>query len=460
MKKERQNDLGNDRIGSLLIKLAIPAILAQIINALYNIVDRIYISHIPVVGEDALTGVGVTFPILMIIAAFSAFVGMGGAPRAAIKMGEGKNDEAERILGNCFILLLIISAALTAVFTIWGRQMLLSFGASENTIEYANSYMRIYVLGTVFVQIALGLNSFISTQGFAKISMKTVLLGAITNIVLDPIFIFVFKMGVQGAALATVLSQMVSAVWVLFFLFSKKTKLKIKPCYFKLSPKVFLPVFALGMAPFIMQSTESLVNIVLNSSLQEYGGDSAVGAMTIIGSVMQFCTMPLAGLGQSGQPIMSYNFGAGKMDRVKKAFKLLFISALCYSTCMWLLAMLFPQMFVSLFASGKPELAEISVWAMRIFMAGTFVMGAQFACQQAFVSLGQAGMSVFMALLRKILLLIPLVYILPLFIEDKVFAVFLAEPIADILAATVITATLFCTFNKILKKKEKELKVN
>lgn len=460
MKKEKQNDLGNDRIGSLLTRLAVPAILAQIINALYNIVDRIYISRIPLVGEDALTGVGVTFPILMIVSAFSAFVGMGGAPRAAIKMGEGKNDEAEKILGNCFVLLLAISAILTAVFTIWGRGMLLSFGASENTIDYADSYMKIYVMGTVFVQIALGLNSFISTQGFAKISMQTVLFGALTNIVLDPIFIFGLKMGVKGAALATVISQTVSAVWVLFFLFSKKSQIRIKPKNFGLKPSVFLPVFALGTAPFIMQSTESLVNIVLNSSLQKYGGDSAVGAMTIIGSVMQFCTMPLAGLGQSGQPIISYNFGAGKMDRVKKTFKLLFASAMIYSGCMWLLAMLFPQMFVSLFASGKPELAEISIWAMRIFMAGTFAMGAQFACQQSFVALGQAGISVFMALLRKILLLIPLVYILPLFFQNKVFSVFLAEPIADITAATITTTVFLLSFNKILGKKTKELEGN
>lgn len=457
--QKQENDLGRDNIGKLLLKLAIPAITAQLINALYNIVDRIYIGNIVGIGDNALTGVGVTFPIIMIIAAFSAFIGMGGAPRVAIKMGEGKTDEAENILGNSVVTLVILSVILTAVFTIWGRPLLMMFGASEVTIGYATDYLSIYVAGTIFVQLALGLNSFISTQGFAKTAMITVLVGAVTNIVLDPIFIFVFQMGVKGAAYATVLSQAISAIWVVKFLTSKSSKIKIKKKYFKLDPKVILPVMALGLSPFIMQSTESLVNIALNSSLQKYGGDTAVGAMTIIGSVMQVCMMPLSGLSQSAQPIVGYNYGARQMDRVKTTFKYLLISALSFSVLMWAITMLFPQIFISLFAS-KPELTNMSAWAIRIFMSGIFVLGAQLACQQTFVALGQARTSLLLALLRKVILLIPLIYILPLFFSDmqgKVTGIFLAEPIADIIAATATVTVFSLSFNKILKKKMDEV---
>ena len=347
----KNNDLGSDRIGSLLLRLALPAIMAQLINALYNIVDRIYIGHIPSVGDVALTGVGVTFPILMLISAFSAFIGMGGAPRVAIKMGAGKDDEAEEILGNSFVTLLILSVSLTVLFLLFGKPLLMLFGASADTIGYASTYMTIYVCGTVFVQMALGLNSFISTQGFATTSMATVIIGAVINIALDPLFIYGFGLGVAGAAIATVLSQAVSAIWVLRFLCSKKSKIRIRKKYFRLRRRVILPVMALGISPFIMQSTESLVNIALNSSLQRYGGDVAVGAMTILGSVMQFCMMPLQGLTQGAQPIISFNYGAHRNDRVKQAFRYLLTVSLSYSALLWCVSMFAPQVFVAMFTS-------------------------------------------------------------------------------------------------------------
>lgn len=450
MKTQHTNDLGKDPIGPLMARLAGPAILAQLINALYNLVDRIYIGQ--GVGDLALTALGVTFPILMIISAFSAFVGMGGAPRVAIKMGEGKNDEAEHILGNCFILLVGLSVVLTAVFLAFGRPLLLLFGASGNTVDMALSYLNIYVSGTIFVQISLGLNAFISTQGFARTSMFTVLIGAVANILLDPLFIFVFHMGVQGAALATILSQALSAAWVLRFLWSKKSKIKIRPRYFRLRAAMILPVMALGVSPFIMQSTESLVSISLNSSLQKYGGDLAVGTMTILTSVMQLFMLPIQGLSQAAQPIIGFNFGACQMDRVKKAFRYMLVCCLSYSTLIFLLAQLAPQIFVGMFSSSQ-ELLEKGVWALRIYMGGTFLMGAQLACQQTFVALGQAKTSLCLALLRKIVLLIPLIYILPHFFADPVFAVFLAEPVADITAALSTSTVFALSFGKILRRK-------
>lgn len=445
-------DLGKDRIGKLLLRLAIPAILAQLVNALYNIVDRIYIGHIEGVGTEALTGVGVTFPIIMIITAFSALIGMGGAPKAAIKMGEGDYDAAEKIMGNCFTALITISIILTAVFTIWGKDMLMQFGASTSTIQYADQYLKIYVFGTIFVQLALGLNSFISTQGHAKFAMTTVLIGAVLNIVLDPIFIYVFDMGVRGAAIATVVSQAVSAIWVIRFLTSQRSSLHIKRKHLKLEPKVIFPVLALGLSPFIMQSTESLVNVALNSSLQRFGGDDAVGAMTIIGSVMQFCMLPLTGLAASAQPIVGFNYGAKNMDRVKKTFKYLLISSLIFSVSLWAIVMLFPQVFVRLFMKDM-ALLDLTVWGMRIFMSGIFMLGAQFACQQTFVALGQSVISLCLALLRKVILLVPLIYILPLFMQNDVQAVFTAEPIADLIAGTVTTIIFACSLKRILNKK-------
>lgn len=453
---KRQNDLGKDNIGSLMVRLALPAIVAQVVNALYNIVDRIYIGHIPEVGDIALTGLGLCFSVIMFISALAALVGMGGGSRAAIRMGEGDGDGANEILGGCAALMLLLSVIVTVVFQIFKEPMLYLFGASENTIGYATGYLGIYLWGTVFVQISLGLNNFITTQGFSTVSMATVLIGAVTNIVLDPIFIFVFGMGVQGAALATIIAQGVSAVWVMAFLLGKKTKLKLQAKYFRLKANILLPVVAIGISPFIMQSTESLVNISFNASLSKYGGDMAVGAMTICSSVIQVLSMTFQGLAQGAQPIIGFNYGAGQLERVKKAFRLLFISGVVYALCGWALVQLFPQVFVSLF-NDKPQLVEITVWALRIYAGCFFMMGIQFSCQQTFVALGQAKISLFLALLRKIILLIPLIFILPQFLSDKVFAVLLAEPVADFIAAAVTGALFFSRFPSILRQRETEI---
>lgn len=452
------NDLGRGSIGKLLFKLAVPAILAQIINALYNIVDRIYIGRIPETGDLALTGIGLTFPILMLITAFSSLIGMGGAPCAAIKMGEGKKAEAEKILGNSLSALLVISAILMVFFYSFKGPLLMMFGASSNTFGYANDYLSIYLLGTISVQLALGMNPFINTQGFAGMGMATVLIGAISNIILDPIFIFGFGMGVKGAAIATIISQTISAVWVMWFLLGKKTKLKIRKSNMKISKKILLPIVALGVAPFIMQATESLVNIVLNKSLFIYGskvggeayGDTAVGAMTIISSVLQVMIMPISGLAQGAQPIISYNYGANNMDRVKKTFKVLFISSVTMALTLWAMIMIFPGFFVSLF-NDKPELTEMTIWGMRIFLSMIWVMGAQMACQQTFIALGQAKISLFLALLRKVILLVPLVLILPLGLGFN--GIFYAEPIADTLAATTTVICFVLSYKKIIQKK-------
>lgn len=453
MGQNTSNKLGTEKISRLLFQLALPAITAQIINMLYNIVDRIYIGHIAGIGTLALTGVGVCFPIITLITAFSSLIGMGGAPQASIRMGEKNMDEAERILGNCFAALLLLAVTLTAVFLIGGRTFLRFFGASGDTLPYAMEYLNIYVIGTLFVMISLGLNSFISAQGFAKISMFTVVIGAVINIILDPILIFGLHMGVQGAALATIISQCVSAVWVLKFLTGPKTTLRIKFANMKLSKRILFPVLALGLAPFIMQSTESLLSICFNTSLQKYGGDLAVGSMTILTSIMQVLSLPLSGLTQGAQPIVSYNFGAGNKDRVKQAFRLLFISCVTFSTLYWLLNMIAPGLLVGIFANDK-VLKDTASWALRIYLATGFMMGIQLACQQTFVAIGQAKISLFLALLRKIILLIPLIYILPNFFADKVFAVFLAEPISDFLAASTTFTLFHRRFNKVLNERQ------
>jgi putative MATE family efflux protein len=453
MNTDRNNKLGTEKIGKLLFSLALPSITAQLVNMLYNIVDRIYIGHMPNIGSDALTGVGITMPIIIIISAFSSLIGMGGAPRAAIKMGEQNDKEAEKILGSCFSALLIISLLLTLIFLIFGEKLLWIFGASPNTIKYGMEYLSIYVCGTIFVQMTLGLNSFISTQGYAKFSMLTVIIGAVCNIFLDPILMFGFNMGVRGAAVATVLSQALSAIWVLKFLTSTKTKLKIRKENLKINKTVILPVLILGMSPFIMQSTESLLNIAFNFSLKKYGGDIAVGSMTILSSLMQILHLPLVGLTQGAQPITSYNYGAKNNKRVKNTFKLLIKSAFIYTVIMWFLMMIFTNAFVSIF-TNDPVLKNYAVWAARIYMATAFVMAAQNSCQQTFVALGQAKVSMFLALLRKIVLLIPLIFILPMLFENKVFAVFLAEPVSDFIAASVTTITFAKHINRILDENE------
>lgn len=438
-------------IPKLLAQLAIPAVVAQVINLLYNIVDRIYIGHIPGIGAAALTGVGLFAPILMLLNAFAMLVGSGGAPRAAIAMGKKDHDTAEKIVGNCFTLLTGLAVILTILFYISAPTLLKLFGASSATMSYATAYARIYILGSFFVLIVLGMNPFITTQGFAKISMMTTVIGAIINIILDPIFIFVFGMGVRGAALATVLSQAVGAVWILRFLTGKKTILRLKRNNLRLEPKVFGPCLALGISTFVMMSTESLLSVSFTSSLSRYGGDLAVGAMTIITSISQLVTMPLQGICQGGQPIISYNYGARQTERVKKAFFTQFIVCITYTIFFWIVVMLFPQLFAGIFTSNK-ELVEYSTWALRIYMAVIFSIGFQICCQQSFMALGQAKVSLLLACLRKIILLIPLIFLLPNFFLNKVFAVFLAEPVSDILAAAVTTITFFTLFNKILKK--------
>lgn len=455
LKMSQEVDLGKEPVGHLLFILAVPAITSQVVNALYNMVDRMYIGHIPEVGSAALTGVGVCFPIIMIISAFAYLFGMGGAPRASIFMGKKDNDTAEKILGNCTTSLMIIAVLLTVLVLIFQEPLLYLFGASENTIGYAMDYMTIYAIGTIFVQLTLGLNAFISAQGFSKISMLTVVIGAVTNIVLDPIFIFGLNMGVQGAAVATVMSQALSAIWAFWFLSGKNTILKLKRENLKIKFHILLPCIALGVAPFAMQATESVLVLCFNSSLLKYGGDLAVGAMTILSSVMQFAMLPLQGLTQGGQPIISYNYGAKQGDRVQKAFKLQTISCFSYSSILWLLIMIFPSLFVAIFTSD-PQLTEITIWALRIYMAGVLLMGIQISCQQTFIAFRNSKKSAFLAVFRKILVLIPLIYILPMFISDQVFAVFLAEPIADTIA--VLTTSTMFYFEMKNKMKEMQTK--
>ena len=435
---KRENDLGRDPIGKLLLRLAVPTVTAQLVNALYNIVDRIYIGHIPGEGDLALTGLGICFPVILFVSAISALVGMGGGSRAVVRMGEGKLDEANKILGNCTLLLMILGLAATVVFQLCKEPMLYLFGATENTIGYSMDYLNIYLYGSIFVELALGLNFFITSQGFSTVGMASVIIGAVVNIVLDPILIFGLNMGVKGAALATITAQAVSAVWVVRFLCGRRTKLRIQRRLLRLDAKVLAPVLALGLSPFIMQSTESLVNIAFNSSLKTYGGDPAVGAMTICSSIMQVFSLLFQGLSQGAQPIVGYNYGAGQLDRVKRTFRLLFFSSLCFS-CAACAAL------------------EIAVWALHIYAAGMFMLGVQFSCQQTFVALGQTRVSLFLALLRKVILLIPLILLLPRFLSDQVFAVFLAEPVADILAATTTGAIFFWRFPRILEKRRLEL---
>lgn len=441
-----KSDLGSAPVGRLLFKLALPCIAAQVINVLYNIVDRMYIGHIPGVGMSALTGVGVTMPLIMAVSAFSGLICMGAAPRSSIFLGRGDKKMAERILSGSACLLVLAAVILTLIIERFGPSLLMSFGASEATLPYAWSYIQIYAAGTIFVQLSLGLNAFINSQGYSAWGMATVAIGAILNICLDPLFIFGFGLGVRGAALATILSQGVSAVFVCWFLRSKHSYLQLKWKYFRLDFKILGPCLALGLSPFIMQITESLISICFNSSLLAYGGDLAVGSMTILSSVMQFAMLPLQGLCQGGQPILSYNFGAGKLERILKTFRLLLISCLCYSVSLWLLCEIAPQVLAAMFTDSN-ELIEYTKWSLRIFMFGCGFFGIQIACQQTFVSLGNAKTSVFLACFRKIILLIPLIYLLPNILPDHVFGVFAAEPIADI-TASLTTGFLFLRYMK------------
>lgn len=450
-----ENKLGSAPVGKLLFQLALPAIAAQIVNLLYNLVDRIYIGHIPGTGAMALTGLGISFPIIILIAAFAGLFGFGGAPRASIEMGRGNQEKAEEIMGNSFCALVLTGMLLTVVFSVFCDSLLYLFGASESTILYASGYLHVYVLGSVFVLITTGMNAFITSQGFAKTAMLTTLIGAGLNILLDPLFIFGFQMGVQGAALATIASQAVSAIWVTAFLSGKKTLLKLRRKNLRIRPSVIGPIMALGVSPFIMQSTESLISVCFNTSLLKYGGDMAVGSMTILASVMQAAMLPLQGLTQGMQPIVSFNYGARKMERVRKAFLLTLISCLTYTTAIWLAVEIKPELFARIFTPDQ-ELIAYCAWALRVYLGATCLFGAQIACQQTFVSLGKAVHSLFLAVLRKIILLIPLIYILPCFFTDKVFAVFLAEPIADFLAVAS-TVTLFAfTIGKLFRTEKQQ----
>ena len=453
--KDVSEQLASAPVTPLLLRLAIPTILAQLVNLLYNIVDRIYIGHMPVVGDIALTGVGLCFPVIYLFSAFAALLGQGGAPRAAIAMGRGDNDEAERILGTCFTSLIVTALLLTAAFQLWGEELLWLFGASEDTIGYALPYMRVYAAGSLFVMLALGMNLFITTQGYTTFSMITVVIGAVLNIVLDPVFIYAFDMGVAGAAWATILSQAVSAAFAVAFFFGKRTKLRLKKAYLLPKPRILGPVLALGFAPFVMQATEALVNVAFNSSLQAYGGDIPVGCMTVSSTIMQMFWLPSQGIGQGAQPIISYNFGAGNIERVRKAFMTMLVVSIIFIGAGWLAVMLFPGFFIRIF-NDSPALMEMGSWTLRVYLAAFFLMALQMSIQQVFVSVGRAKSAVVVASVRKLVLLVPLIYILPHFFEDKVFAVFLAEPVSDFFSVLTATILFLATMRGMLWGKKKE----
>jgi putative MATE family efflux protein len=447
--EKNDEKLGCAPLGRLMLGMALPSVAAQLINVLYNIVDRVYLGHIPGYGELALTGVGVTAPILMVISAFSAFVGMGGAPQASMKLGKKKYDEAEKILGSSVMLLLVFSVVLTVVFQVIKTPVLYAFGASDNTILYAREYITIYLCGTVFVQLSLGLNTYISGQGSARVAMLSVLIGAIINIVLDPVFIFALNMGVGGAALATVLSQAVSAVWVLRFLTSDKSVIRIRRKYIRFDRSTMLGIASLGISPFIMQSTESIVMITLNSGLQKYGGDLYVGTMSIMTSIMQLIVVPVQGFTNGVQPIISYNYGAGNISRVKGTFVRMLCVGLAGTILLAGSVVLSPRMFAVLFSSNE-ELSSLTCRYMPVYFFGIIIFGIQVSCQSTFLALGQAKVSLFIALLRKVVLLIPLAVILPKFMG--VAGIYRAEPVADILSVTVTSILFIHTARRLFRK--------
>ncbi|MDY3059285.1 MAG: MATE family efflux transporter [Fusobacterium sp.] len=446
---QQSEKLGKEPLRKLFFTMAIPSVLAQLINVLYNIVDRIYIGHIKDIGSLALTGVGVTFPIIMVVSAFSAFAGQGGAPLASILLGAKDQEKAEKVLGSSTALLLVFSISLTLIFQILKTPLLYAFGASDNVIGFAQDYIGLYLWGTIFVMLSLGLNTFISGQGNAKTAMFSVLIGAVTNIILDPIFIFVMNMGVKGAALATVISQAFSAIWVVNFLISKKSSLKIKRENLKLDMKFVKKIGSLGCSPFIMQSTESLVLLTLNSGLQKYGGDLYVGSMSILISVLQLIFVPVSGIAQGVQPIISYNFGAGNRERVVKTFKTLLIVCLMATMFMGGIAVLFPNFYVKMFTESE-ELMKLTSKMMPIFTLGMCIFGIQQSIQVTFLAMGQAKFSIFIALLRKVILLVPLAIILPRFLGVK--GIYYAEPMADITSVVVASITFALNFKSILKQ--------
>ena len=451
--ENRERRMATEGIGKLMLSMAIPSVIAQIINILYSIVDRIYIGHIEGVGMEALTGVGVTFPIITLISAFSAFVGVGGAPLASIWLGKGDRKRAETILGNGVTMLAAFTVLLMVVFYAFQRPLLYMFGASDATIDYAVDYISVYLVGTIFVELALGLNTFIISQGQSRIAMMAVLIGAVANIVLDPIFIFVFHMGVKGAARATVISQLLSALWTVGFLVSSRSSLTIKKEALKPDWPVIGRIMALGVSPFIMRATESLISIVLNSGLQRYGGDIYVGSLTIMQSVMQMYAAPIGGFTQGVQPVISYNFGAGNFDRVKKLYRRMIGICFAFSAGATALVIIFPEFFASMFTNDA-ELITLVGKMMPIFMCGMLVFGLQNGIQPTFLALGQAKISLFIAVFRKVILLVPLALILPL--RFGVMGIYYAEPISDILSATVASVLFFTHIKKIVSRETLE----
>ena len=446
---DKEQRMATEGIGRLMLSMAIPSVVAQVINILYNIVDRIYIGHIEGVGMEALTGVGVTFPIITLISAFSAFVGAGGAPLASIWLGKGDRKRAEKILGNGVSLLILFTIFLMLLFYLFQTPLLYLFGASDATIGYASAYINIYLLGTIFVELALGLNTFIISQGQSKVAMAAVLIGAVANITLDPVFIFGLKMGVRGAAYATVISQALSALWTVGFLVGPKSSLTIRLWALKPELRTIGSVMALGVSPFIMRATESLISIVLNNGLQRYGGDIYVGSLTIMQSVMQMYSAPLGGFTQGVQPIISYNFGAGNFDRVKKLYRWMIGISFGAAAGATLLTMIFPGFFAGMFTNDE-NLVALVQQVMPLFVCGMLVFGLQQGIQPTFLALGQAKISLFIAIFRKVILLIPLALILPL--KFGVMGIYYAEPISDVTSATVATILFLVNIKKIVSK--------
>ena len=446
--------LGTAPLVPLIFSLALPTALAQLVNMLYNIVDRIYVGHIPETGSLALAGLGVTYPIIVLITAFSNLIGMGGAPRASVAMGRGDYKTAEKILGNCITLLIVLSVVLSVVFTIYGEPVLRAFGASENTLPYAMAYLRIYLMGTIFVQFTLGMTPFITNQGFAKTSMATTCIGAVCNIILDPVFIYGFNMGVEGAAIATILSQAVSAVWVLIFFTGKRSVLRIRKENLIPAGKTLALVLSLGVSPFLMTATECVIQLAFNTGAATYGGDSAVAIMSILFSVAQIANLPVQGFCQGAQPVVGFNFGARKLERVRQAFKIMLAVSMGVTTVVVGAVEIAPQLFLGLFSSDA-ELIALGTAPLRIYMLGFFFMGAQLACQQTFLGLGEAKISMFIALLRKVILLLPLSLVIPRVFGalglSQLVGLYVAEPVSDIISASTCTILFFAIEWKKLK---------
>lgn len=448
MNDKYEERLGTDRMLPLVFRMALPAVIAQIVNLLYNIVDRVYIGHIPGIGTQALAGIGVAGSLIILISAFSAIVAGGGAPLAAIALGQGNRSHAGKILGNGFVLLLLFTLLTSALSYLFMEPVLLFTGASNQTLGYATDYLSIYLIGTLFVEVSVGLNTFINTQGRPGIAMLSIVIGALLNILLDPLFIFVFGWGVKGAALATIISQACSAAWVLVFLTSGRASLRLESRYMKLDRKVVGAILALGASPFIMASTESLVGFVLNGSLKTFG-DIYVSALTIMQSAMLFVSVPLSGFALGFVPIVSYNYGHGNRERVKECFKIVMTFMFLFNFILILLMILFPFVIASAFTSDE-KLIETVVRVMPVFLAGMTIFGLQRACQNMFVALGQAKVSIFIALLRKVILLVPLALILPHLMG--VVGVYAAEGISDATAAICCTAIFAVQFPKIMNK--------